>query len=248
MKKIGPIGIVILVVVVVFLLLRGGEEPAPVDLGNELVTRILAPEPVPRKPAKLSTMTYEMIEVYEEIEVEEAEAAVPDAEPTPKKVSAAARVSPDQVLAVVNGRPVTGAKLMPPSRFKKTGTAVLPMEILKEALERSIETELIFQEADVQGMVLGERGEAQLNKMFLHLTGNPLSLPEGQEVVERNVWGGDEDAAFHVREQASRLLQVGFLEQSGQSDTAEARLAFREQLKNGATIETVELELPAAAE
>ena len=243
------IGVVVVVVAIAVILQgRRGDEPAVAESGKELVVRILAPQPAPSRPVKVSPLKFETVEVYEEIEVAEPEAAAPgvpepEAEPEAKKV-AAARVSPGQVLAVINGRPLTGAELMPPSRFKKDGTAVLPVEILKEVLERSIERELLFQEAWAREVSLGERQQARLEAMYAHLTGNPLNLPEGQEVAERNVLGGDGDAAFHVREQASRLLQVGFLEQAGQSDTAEARLAFRAQLKSGATIEVVETAPP----
>lgn len=234
------VAVVVVVVLVAVYLKVGGKKSAEPKSSEDVVKEMLEPRPPPAKKVELSPVEFEMVEVTEVIENLDEAAPAPEMAAEPEVV-AAVRVRPDQVLVIVNGRPLTGKDLMPPGRFKKNGARVVPKEALKEVLERSIERELIFQEAETQGVTLGERGLSQLDGMYEHLTGNPLNLPEGQTVLDL---GNEGDAVFHVREQAARLLQLEFLNQAGEPETAEARLAFRERLKGDADIQVVDLEPP----
>lgn len=243
MKKSISTGIAVIAAVVLAVLLfsRGGQEPEPaaVETGKEVVARILAPRPAPAKPVKLSVLEFETVEVEDEIV--ESEAAEAAAEAPVARVVPGVRLSPDQVLASVNGQPLTAVQLMPARRFKQNGTAVLPTAVLVEVLDRAIQRELLFQEADAQGVELGEREQAQLDSIYQHLTSSPLNLPEGQTVSDV---GSEQDAIFHLTQKAARLLQVEFLRQTGEADTAESRLALRERLNSAANIDIVDLEPP----
>lgn len=236
-KNLGIVLVLIIVLVIVFLA-RSNKE-------RELRVQQATPGPamVPTKPVKLDPVIFETIEMDDPVvEVaetgEQPEEEAVESAPVSRTVPAV-RLSPFQVLALVNGRPLTTAHLMPARKFRKAGTATLPAAVLDEVLDQAIQRELIFQEAETQGLALNERQQAQLDSTFKHLTGNPLNLPEGQTVIDT---GSEEDAAFYVQVKQARLLQIEVLNQMGQPDTAEARLALQSSLKEAANIETVNLE------
>jgi hypothetical protein len=159
-------------------------------------------------------------------------------------VSAAVRrvtVKRDQVLAVVNGVPVSGADLMPGSRFKGGAGAAMDAEVWQEVLGRAIDRELMFQAAQAQGVTLTEAQQGELAAIHGHLTGNPLRLQGGETVVDLNVGGEPEDVLFRLRERAARLLQVSLLEKSGLADTSEARQQLIGELRGAAAIQTAPL-------
>lgn len=153
--------------------------------------------------------------------------------------SSIVKVKADQVLAVVNGVPLPANKLMLPSQFNEDGIARMSPEVLQEVVQRSIQRELILQKADVQGMALNTPQVVQLEQMYEHLTSNPLHLGGGWTIKDLNALGNMDDAIFHVRDKAARLVQMAFLQQAGQADTAEARGEFRKTLWNEATIQMV---------
>lgn len=232
------VALVVIVVLVILFLARSNKE-------RELRIQQATPGPaiVPTQPVKLDPLVFETIELEDPVVdlTETTEQVVQEAvESAPvSRMVPAVRLNPFQVLALVNGRPLTAAHLMPARNFRKAGTTTLPAAVLAEVLDRAIQRELIFQEAETQGVALDERQQAQLDSTFQHLTGNPLKLPEGQAVIDT---GSAEDAAFYVQTQQARLLQIEVLKQKGQPDTAEARMALQASLSAAANIETVTLE------
>jgi hypothetical protein len=99
----------------------------------------------------------------------------------------------------------------------------------------------------VQGIALSEQDWKRLADTYLHLTTNPLNVGGGGSVADLHVRGGQDDALFHVRDKAARLLQVKMLREGGQTDTAENRMTLREVLWESAAIETAEGILPSSA-
>ena len=243
-NKLAILVVVCAVAIVAVYQARRGEAPEPVAVEDArvVVAKILEPRTPPPEPVELSTLEFAAVPALEPIGE-----PTPEPEAPPGVVREAVprvRVSAKQALAVVNGVPLTGEQLMPPGRFGKSGSVEMSPEVLEQVLERSIQRELILQEADVQGIALSERDLKQLEDTYRHLTSNPLNMQGGGEVTDLNVRGDQEDAEFHVRDKAARLLQVEFLKQAGEPDTAEARKAFRDRLRSAATIETVSIEPP----
>jgi hypothetical protein len=215
--------------------------PVPAVTAQEAVAKVLAPRKAPAEPVAVSSLAVELVPAPE-----------PAVEPSPGEGVGEAtvagpmvKVGAKQVLAVVNGIPLTGAQVMPPGRFKGGDSMALSPEVLEEVLERSIQRELILQAAVAQGVALDERNLKQLEEMYLHLTGNPLNLKGGWTLGDMDVQGDVQDALFHLRDKASRLLQLELLRKAGTADTAEARQALREQLRSAATIEKAGTAAPA---
>ena len=216
------------------------EAPAePAEEARALVVKILEPREIPETVA-LSRLEVDTPVAVEGVETQEVGTAEVEA-------GVGIRVGAESVLAVVNGVPLTGAQLMPLSRFGTNDQVVLSSDVLAEVLERSINRELIMQEAIVQGIALDEQDLKRLAGTYLHLTGNPLDLGGSGSVEDLNVRGGQDDALFHVRDNAARLLQCQILKQVGEADTAENRMALSEELRNAATIETAQT-LPSGDE
>lgn len=208
--------------------------PERAEKARAVVEQLFATQAIP-ETVELSPLEFEKtVSVVE-----------PGADTNEVEAATGVRVSAEQVLAVVNGVPLTGAKLMPPGRFKKGGSVVLSPDVLAEVLERSINRELILQEAAGQGIALGDLDMRRLADTYVHLTGNPLNMKGGGEVADLNVRGtAEEDALFYALDKAARLLQLQLLKQAGQADTAENRLAFSEELWSSATIEVVDTRPP----
>ena len=174
------------VVVAAFIFLNRSSEPEIPTAPEEVVENILkesAPEST--RPAKLSTLDFELIEIPDDAAPEVSEKdGVEELQP---KKAAGVKVSGDQVLVVINGQPLTANRLMLPSSFKNGKSLSMPAATLQEVLERSVSRELLLLEAGVQGVELGDRQVTQLEETYRHLTGNPLVLPEGQDVLNLGV-------------------------------------------------------------
>ncbi len=125
---------------------------------------------------------------------------------------------------------------MPPGKFKEDGSLDIPPDVLADVLQRSIQRELILEEATTRGLELGTEYQQQLDDMYQHLTGNPLNLEGGWSIKSLNVRGSGDDADFHVRDKAARIFQDELLYQDGQSNTAATRGALRERLWSGANV------------
>ena len=243
-KTLGLLAIALfLVVIMVYVMNRkGGVETEAVKLEPKpeevivAVTKPLEPasESVTASQLKPETITEETAGILGEGETQGEKAVEPDSQTGP-----VVKVKADQVLAIVNGVPLPANKVMLPSQFNKEGITTLPPEVLQEVLHRSIQRELILQKADVQGLVPNALQVAQLEKMYEHLTGNPLNLSGGWTIKNLDAMQNANDAIFHVRDKTARLMQMEFLEQAGEQDTAETRNEFREKLWNAATIELV---------
>lgn len=244
MKKVLLIGLVVVVVgvAVVFVVwsLRAPDVDEPViQDAQAVVEKALEPQKASPEPVTLAPLEFEAIPPTEQpAPGEEAAADAPDSTPAPSRDGV--RMTPGQVFAVINGAPLIAEQLIPPSKFKRDKPMVLSKDVLTEVLDRSISRELILQEAVAQDLELDDRERKQLEDMYRHLTSNPLNLQGGATLRELNALGNVDDASFHVRDKAARLLQNAFLRQAGEQDTLDARMALRDSLWDKATIEVVD--------
>ncbi|HWD91570.1 MAG TPA: hypothetical protein VG938_04390 [Verrucomicrobiae bacterium] len=116
------------------------------------------------------------------------------------------RITPEAVLASVNGHILSAEAVLPPG---SSGQSV-SREVCEYYRQRAIDRELIFQTASAQHVVLNESQQQQLANL------QRLRQQQGPGLV-RDLAGGPEELSFELRDDEAFMLQTSLMENSGAS-------------------------------
>jgi hypothetical protein len=125
-------------------------------------------------------------------------------------VDAVIHVNATNVLAVVNGRAITLADLIPLNPARKIQEQEFSATTYKFLLDRAVNRELTLQAAKVQGVQLDDSQRQQLSQYR-----GQRALPEPGLVQQLNVDASQID--FEVRDAEAFMLQTALLDKAGAS-------------------------------
>ena len=141
--------------------------------------------------------------------------AVPPAV-TPAEAARYLKIQPTQVLATVNGAPITLNDLVLVGAAAADKPQTMSPEMFDYLLNRAIERELIFQAAHGQGIELTEEQNQQLAQMRESMHHEGADQTDSALVERLNVKGSrDEQIDFEVRDAAGQLLLGSLLAKAG---------------------------------
>jgi hypothetical protein len=116
------------------------------------------------------------------------------------------RITPDAVLASVNGHILTARDVFPPGSSNQN----ISLEVCDYYRHRAVDRELIFQTAKAQEVGLNESQQQQLANL------QRLRQQQGPGLV-RDLTGGTDHLTFELRDDEAFMLQTSLLEKLGAS-------------------------------
>jgi hypothetical protein len=116
------------------------------------------------------------------------------------------KISPDTIMASVNGHALAAAVVLPPGSFNEP----VSLDVYKYFLQRAVDRELIFQTAKAQGLALDGSQRQQM------LDFETTREQHGPGFV-RDLNGGADEVSFEMRDAEAFMLQTSLLEKSGAS-------------------------------
>jgi hypothetical protein len=140
--------------------------------------------------------------------------------PTKDTLPSSLKISPETVMALVNGRALAAADVLPPGSFNDP----ISLHAYKYFLQRAIDRELILQTAKAQGVALDGSQRQQM------LDFETTREQHGPGLV-RDLNGGADEVSFEMRDTEAFMLQASLMEKSGASPnvTAQQVLSYYQQ-------------------
>jgi hypothetical protein len=203
--------LIVVVTLVVLVLVKRQAPPSPAETpvpeaAAPQSPALTAPGELAPAPEEATTLTPEPAPAPEPLEYSAPirETKVLQEGGEPKEI---VRVKPEQVLATVNGAPVT-LKDLAAAPGKSRGTEqTISASLYDTLLERAVVREVAFQAAKAKGIELSPDQQAQLEKMKAELTSS------SEEVKDMTM--SPERIEFDIRDTQGRMLLVNLAAQAG---------------------------------